>query len=83
MRRSSLGIMAASAALIAMSSCASPALIAGEGQRRARERDGDAKSKPTPPAPVENLPGETNRQFAARMAALRAEPIHRRDGDEG
>jgi hypothetical protein len=80
MRSSTFGAMAA---MIALSACASPAVVVGDGQRRARERDGDVKSKPTPPAPVENLPGETNRQFAARMAALRAEPIHRRDGDEG
>lgn len=76
MRSSTFGAMAA---IIALSACASPAVAVGDGQRRARERD--VKSKPTPPAPVENLPGETNRQFAARMAALRAEPIHRRDGD--
>ena len=80
MRVSNLGV---AAALIAKSTFASPAVVVGDGQRRARERDGDVKSKPTPAAPVENLPGETNRQFAARMAAIRAEPIHRRDGDEG
>lgn len=81
MRSSTFGAMAA---MIALSACASPAAVVGDGQRRARERDGDVKSKSTPPAPVENLPGETNRQFAARMTVLRnAEPIHRRDGDEG
>lgn len=80
MRSSTFGAMAA---MIALSTCASPAAVVGDGQRRARERDADVESKSTPPAPVENLPGETNRQFAARMAALRAEPIHRRDGDEG
>lgn len=80
MRSSTFGAMAA---MIALSTCASPAAVVGDGQRRARERDGDVKSNPTPPAPVENLPGETNRQFAARMVALRAEPIHRRHGDEG
>lgn len=80
MRSPTFGAMAA---MIALSACASPAVVVGDSQRRARERDGDVKSKPTPPAPAENLPGETNRQLAARMAALRAEPIHRRDGDEG
>lgn len=75
MRRHTMGIAAASVALMAMSSCASPARVTGDGKRRAREREADAKSKSTPTELVENLPGETNRQFAARMAAARQSKV--------
>lgn len=71
MRSSSFGSLVASAAVLALSGCGMSERVVGEGRRRARERDADAKAKPPAPDPVANLPGETNRQLAARMAALR------------
>lgn len=66
------GILMAGAivAALAMSGSMSAPVI-GEGQERARRRANDA-GKPAPKIdPIENLPGESNRQLAARLKAER------------
>lgn len=70
---SRLGIASSLAAAVALGMSASAAFKGGGLSNRAGEdiaRRRRARAAPPAPEPVEgNLPGETNRQFAARMKA--------------
>jgi hypothetical protein len=57
----------ASIAVMSLAAAPRPEIDASDDERK-------TTAPPPPPEPCENLPGETNRQFAARMKAAADEP---------
>ena len=72
MGRNAILAAGAAVALMSLAGAATGGGISKSESRRIREREA-ARKRPAAPEPVaDNLPGETNRQYAARMATLRA-----------
>jgi len=72
--RGNITLIAGAAAAVALAGAASDGWGRGlsHREREELERERLRKRAPAPVSPPANLPGETNRQFAARMKALRA-----------